>query len=56
MTKEDYKAALEAKEKLMENIQRKNEELVKAVKFYANTNWRTLSLLDRGTVARRVLK
>jgi hypothetical protein len=33
-----------------------NKKLVDALKFYAKTDWRDLTLLDRGDAARKLLK
>ena len=33
-----------------------NKKLLDMVKFYANTDWRDLSMRDRGEAARRIVK
>ena len=42
---------------LIENLQRQNEKLIKALRFYADaSNIRIVSMIDRGQIAREVLR
>jgi len=56
MTSDDYKAALDATRKMMANLQIQNEKLIKTLRYYADTDWREVTLFDTGKKAREVLQ
>ena len=39
-----------------EMCKKENKKLINALKFYANTEWADLSLIDRGNMAKKTLK
>jgi hypothetical protein len=40
----------------LDNALHQNKKLVEVLKYYATTDWRDLSMTDRGEVARKTLK
>ncbi len=53
---DDYKEAYNAVEMVMFSIREENAKLKKALKYYAETEWKEVSQLDRGQKAREALK
>lgn len=56
MTNEDYKAVYNQVQALLDGALRQNEALIQGLKYYADTDWRDLSLVDRGELARKIIR
>jgi hypothetical protein len=56
MTSEDYKTVLATVRATMDNALRQNEKLIRGLEYYAGTDWRDLSMVDRGELARNILR
>jgi hypothetical protein len=52
---EELDLAKDAIRSLMENTLRQNERMYRALKFYAQSDWREVTMMDRGAKAREVL-
>ena len=56
MTKsEELESVLEVVRATLENCQRQNEKLIRGLRYYAESDWRTVVLADRGERAREIL-
>jgi hypothetical protein len=56
MTHEDYKAVLETVRSTLDGALRQNEALIRGLKYYADEDWRTVAMTDRGEKARQILR
>jgi hypothetical protein len=56
MTSEDYKTVLNTVRATMDNALRQNEKLIRGLRYYAESDWRGVALVDRGDSAREILR
>ena len=52
----DQTAAIRELGKLLRDCQQQNERPIRTVEYYAGTDWKALSLVDRGEAARTILR
>jgi hypothetical protein len=55
MTHEDYKEVLETVRSTLDGALRQNEMLIRGLKYYAESDWRTVAMVDRGERAKKIL-
>jgi len=56
MTSEEYKTVLDTVRVTLKNALRQNEKLIQGMRFYADSDWRTVAMTDRGERAREILR
>lgn len=54
--KNDLNLIIDTLKTTLDNASNQNKKLVDVLRYYATTDWRELSLNDRGEVARKILK
>jgi hypothetical protein len=49
-------AAARAHQQTLQLCQQENEMLIKTLRFYAESDWRTVAMVDRGERAKKILQ